>query len=129
MATSEGEDLRHDDELEVDRHGHAEGVGHGLLGQERRAQVAVEDVGDPRAVLRHEALVEPQLVQQHGARRRGVVGPEDGQGGVAGQEVDEEEGEDRDEEADDDQLDEPGGDEAEHGRRGAQALRHDRASG
>ncbi len=59
------------------------------------------------------------------ARAAGVsLGPEDGQGGVAGQEMDEEEGEDRDEEADDDQLHEPGCDEPEHGRRGAQSLRH-----
>ncbi len=119
----EGQDLGDDDELEVDGHGHADGVGHRLLGEEGEPRLPWKTLVIQVPYCGHEALVEPQLVQQLGPGAGRVVGPQDGQGGVAGQEVDEQEGDDRDEEADDDQLDQPAGDVAEHGRVRPQALR------
>ena len=71
-----------------------------------------------------ESLVEPELFEEHGPWPGRVVGAQDGPGWGPGEEMDEEEGEDGDEEADDDQLDETAGDEPEHGKGGAQSLRH-----
>ena len=107
----EGQDLRDDDELEVDGDGLAQGVGHRLLGEEGRLpRLPWKTLVIQVPYCWSRTLVEPELAQQLGPGRGRVVRAQDGEGGVAGQEVDEQEREDRDEEDDDDQLDQPGGD-------------------
>ena len=80
----------------------------------RLAQVAVEHVAEPDEVLLPERLVEAELRVQRGPVLRRGVGPEDGDGGVAGQQVDQEEGRDRDEDDDDDEEHDSLGDVTAH---------------
>ena len=75
------------------------------MGGERLAQVALEDVADPDEVLLPERLVQTELVVEDRRVLRGVVGPEDGHGGVAREQVDQEERGHRHEEDDDDEED------------------------
>ena len=79
------------------------------------AQVALEDVADPDEVLLPQRLVQAELAVERGHVLRRGVGPEDGVGGVAREEVDQEEGGDRHEDDDDDEQHQPLGDVTGHG--------------
>ena len=78
-----------------------------LVRRERLAEVALEDVADPDEVLLPQGLVQAELVVDGGDVLRGGVGPEDGDGRVAREQVDQEEGGDGDEEDDDDEQHQP----------------------
>ncbi len=64
----EGDDLRDDDELDVDGVAGGDDVGDGLVVEVRVAEVAVEDGGEPGRVLVPQRLVETQLLVEE--RRR-----------------------------------------------------------
>ena len=100
-----GQDLGEDDQLDVDGERLRDDAHGRLMGGEGLAQVALEDVADPDEVLLPERLVETELMVEDRRVLRGVVRPEDGDGGVARQQVDQEEGGHRHEEDDDDEED------------------------
>ena len=79
----DGHELGEDDQLEIDRERLRNDAHRRLMGGEGLAQVALEDVADPDEVLLPERLVETELVVEDRRVLRGVVRPEDGDGGVA----------------------------------------------
>ena len=87
----EGDDLGEDDQLEVDGERLGDDGRRRLVRRVGLAQVALEDVADPDEVLLPQRLVEAQLAVDRGDVLRRGVGPEDGVGGVAREQVDQEE--------------------------------------
>ncbi len=98
------DDLRVEDQLEVERECVRDDGRHVLMVEEGLAEVPVQDVRQPRPVLREKRLVEAKLLEQRCAVRRGLVRSEDRVDRVTGQQVDEQERQDRDDEDDHDQL-------------------------
>ena len=95
---AERHDLREDDELDVDGHGVRDRVGDRLVGDEGLAEVALEDVPDVGEVLLQQRLVEAELLQEERLVLGRVVRTEDGDRGITGQQVHQEERADRDQE-------------------------------
>ena len=103
----EGQDLAEDDDLDVDRERRFDGAPDRRAGDERRAEVAVQDVLDPDEILLDDGLVESELLIELDAVRGTVAGAEDDRRGISGQQMDEVEGSDGDDKDDADQHDQP----------------------
>ena len=66
-----------------------------LVRRVRLAEVAVEHGAEPDEVLLPQGFVQAELLEQDGPVVRRVVGSEDDDRGIAGEEVDQQEGRDR----------------------------------
>lgn len=114
-GNGEGNDLRDDDEFEVDGETGGHDVGDRLMVQVGLTEVAVEDRTQPHEVLLVERFVQSQLLEEHGPVVGCVVGTEDDHRRIAREQVHQQEAQDRDDERHHHQLEESADEIGGHG--------------